>query len=639
MMDYENPRGTCGAPSGEPYPGMPDYENTVLECSLKLSGSSSDPGAARSIRAPQLNILLGEGAERRQAVLMRTCQEVWAGNANQLGWLCTNDMSPGSYPGALYDKAAELLSKRQVFADCWSLRLNWYWDLMDDRFDALFAQVKQPRQFSNGISVQEAYFLFGRIFRENDRDKFRSRLEQVEAWAREEGQHLLIQSDVTDGGLLSEDAPEDEDSMTNSYRIAAQLSVLMNSVMRDNNEQAGQELEFTFQNSSVCWTVGSTQFRKKNREIARAVLRQLLEENLHQQERVFGTMQVKETLCGGKDYPVLFDRYLEEQGLLPQKQSVLDALPCTPEMLAFERSLLEEPKRGLRLFRAASPDKVDEGKRLSAISSLGDLWDLCLETCYGDGLKRLQSQPAAVKDWFKQQMCMHFSSAQMTQLLPGEAETLRKRNDWKAIPDDRRGTLAECLHRAAWSAQLPKIYEKMAALLAEAMDELCKDARSFDKLLKQAYSALERDSGETTIVKAYGNRVARLAAEAPALVQLVPCQDMNALLEQLKTRFAQMVEKVPELKLPLFDELDFRADMSGQRGDRDAVQDLFRQQNLNNRRMRLFEPPSPMRTCCLLHQTDRIRDLPHMGKPFRIPRQDYVEQLCLYPMDISNIMY
>lgn len=320
-------------------------------------------------------------------------------------------------------------------------------------------------------------------------------------------------------------------------------------------------------------------------------------------------------------------------------------LPYTKEMEALEQSLSDAPTRGLLgRLRGRPSDTIDGDKLINAVASVGDIWGLCVNQYYGRCVQELKENAERVQEYFKQLLCSRLSYGAMNATLQQEAVNLETRTDWHAPMNMRRGTLAECLHRYACSQVLPEVYGFLAGQPCAAMKDVCRNARDFGNTLTETRNGLRQSQGnvDETIRRAYTQEIANLAnqPEYRDMMRLTPCSTVESLLDQLVKRFRLIADKDDNFRLSLFDELQFRAGMAGGGAAYGvAVQSLFDLNMQTAGRLMATVPPSGRQLFCMLSQPTQVQNVNNTGAAFRIPQQDYVDRLYVYPVNPENILY
>lgn len=285
------------------------YASAIEACSRMISGRAANSGAARRISAPLLNIVLGAGAEECLETIRQSYQDCWSAAADQLCWLKTEDcMDEAGFENRVGDAFYTMRSNPGAFGSNSTLRMAYFWDVMDDRFPELFQAVQHQPDFGQAVTVAEYYFLFVRQVFNSDRERI-GRLRAVVDWAERNGKHLIVQSDLTNGNV-SGSGPE-------GYQAAANVMVIVNS-QDDNRLGQGLEAAIWGAGSSAVWSLSADRKVKETDEIACAAMEQILTECLEQAGAAGGQSNIQETLCGAqRDYDSLFREYIDEKELLP----------------------------------------------------------------------------------------------------------------------------------------------------------------------------------------------------------------------------------------------------------------------------------------------------------------------------------
>ena len=613
------------------------YASAIEACSRMISDRAANSGAARRISAPLLNIVLGAGAEECLETIRQSYQDCWSAAADQLCWLKTEDcMDEAGFENRVGDAFYTMRSNPGAFGSNSTLRMAYFWDVMDDRFPELFQAVQHQPDFGQAVTVAEYYFLFVRQVFNSDRERI-GRLRAVVDWAERNGKHLIVQSDLTNGNV-SGSGPE-------GYQAAANVMVIVNS-QDDNRLGQGLEAAIWGAGSSAVWSLSADRKVKETDEIACAAMEQILTECLEQAGAAGGQSNIQETLCGAQqDYDSLFREYIDEKELLPDLPTFLQYLPYTKEMEALEQSLSDAPTRGLLgRLRGRPSDTIDGDKLINAVASVGDIWGLCVNQYYGLCVQELKENAERVQEYFKQLLCSRVSYGAMNATLQQEAVNLETRTDWHAPMNMRRGTLAERLHRYACSQVLPEVYGFLAGQPCAAMKDVCRNARDFGNTLTETRNGLRQSQGnvDETIRRAYTQEIANLAnqPEYRDMMRLTPCSTVESLLDQLVKRFRLIADKDDNFRLSLFDELQFRAGMAGGGAAYGvAVQSLFDLNMQTAGRLMATVPPSGRQLFCMLSQPTQVQNVNNTGAAFRIPQQDYVDRLYVYPVNPENILY
>ena len=597
------------------------YASAIEACSRMISGRAANSGAARRISAPLLNIVLGAGAEECLETIRQSYQDCWSAAADQLCWLKTEDcMDEAGFENRVGDAFYTMRSNPGAFGSNSTLRMAYFWDVMDDRFPELFQAVQHQPDFGQAVTVAEYYFLFVRQVFNSDRERI-GRLRAVVDWAERNGKHLIVQSDLTNGNV-SGSGPE-------GYQAAANVMVIVNS-QDDNRLGQGLEAAIWGAGSSAVWSLSADRKVKETDEIACAAMEQILTECLEQAGAAGGQSNIQETLCGAqRDYDSLFREYIDEKELLPDLPTFLQYLPYTKEMEALEQSLSDAPTRGLLgRLRGRPSDTIDGDKLINAVASVGDIWGLCVNQYYGRCVQELKENAERVQEYFKQLLCSRVSYGAMNATLQQEAVNLETRTDWHAPMNMRRG----------------EVYGFLAGQPCAAMKDVCRNARDFGNTLTETRNGLRQSQGnvDETIRRAYTQEIANLAnqPEYRDMMRLTPCSTVESLLDQLVKRFRLIADKDDNFRLSLFDELQFRAGMAGGGAAYGvAVQSLFDLNMQTAGRLMATVPPSGGQLFCMLSQPTQIQNVNNTGAAFRIPQQDYVDRLYVYPVNPENILY
>ena len=247
------------------------YASAIEACSRMISGRAANSGAARRISAPLLNIVLGAGAEECLETIRQSYQDCWSAAADQLCWLKTEDcLDEAGFENRVGDAFYTMRSNPGAFGSNSTLRMAYFWDVMDDRFPELFQAVQHQPDFGQAVTVAEYYFLFVRQVFNSDRERI-GRLRAVVDWAERNGKHLIVQSDLTNGNV-SGSGPE-------GYQAAANVMVIVNS-QDDNRLGQGLEAAIWGAGSSAVWSLSADRKVKETDVFACAAMEQILTECL-----------------------------------------------------------------------------------------------------------------------------------------------------------------------------------------------------------------------------------------------------------------------------------------------------------------------------------------------------------------------
>lgn len=116
----------------------------------------ANSSAARRISAPLLNIVLGAGAEECLETIRQSYQDCWSAAADQLCWLKTEDcMDEAGFENRVGDAFYTMRSNPGAFGSNSTLRMAYFWDVMDDRFPELFQAVQHQPDFGQAVTVAE----------------------------------------------------------------------------------------------------------------------------------------------------------------------------------------------------------------------------------------------------------------------------------------------------------------------------------------------------------------------------------------------------------------------------------------------------------------------------------------------------
>ena len=329
---------------------MPDYQERIAHCSRMLVGNSDVSGQGRKINAPLLSIFLGQDAEAHMDDVLNTYQNCWLSNANVLQSLTAQTYSPDNVLNA----CQAMLSVRNTF-NSYSVYLAYYWDIMDDKFDDIFASIQAPLSFPTAVSVEAVFFLFCRELLPGAKARKEKRLKALIQWAEETKHHLVVLSDLTPSGLLG------PDEIGENYRLSANILLIANSYFYPGEKELGKPLAF-FLNQHPVHSASYFILKKPTWDIAVACLWQILDDYQRLPQSTSHASNVKERLCGqNHSYAHFFENLFQEKiaSLLPQDYSFLRYLPYTSAL-----RLNNTAQASVYMFTSTSKDTASVAKGL-----------------------------------------------------------------------------------------------------------------------------------------------------------------------------------------------------------------------------------------------------------------------------------
>ena len=628
---------------------MAEYQEMIERCSRLLVGKGSRGGAYRRVNAPLLSIFLGKEAEEYQAYVKECYDSCWIKAEKNLRYLATDSF----HEAERADAEAEMMETENVFHDANSLVQAVYWDVMDDRFKEIFEKVRAPYEPNCGtVNCHELYFVFIRQGRSAERETSRERLTQLLDWAGQENKHLLILSNRTETGLLS------QNRIKENYRIAADFVLMANSYT-EYPDGTPLEKELLFQLSQhTAFGAGYAAVDKDTRSIAVVSLAKILEEYCSAcSEAKTGTKSIEEVICEGKGYTGLLDRCFAEllEPCVPSDREFLRYLPYTDavrRLNATSEKTAKPKKVGLfGLFgKKMATDEMEAvaktGGTAESIVNSSDIYKACLKLYYEEPVQKcFDSEPckAAMNEFFDRQITKNLGYVEMRNRLVDAANDLDSRAKGLS-PKQISGTrdLTTLLHNYEIGKIKEAFYPEMAKQLANRMRGIGKGAQKFDETLDRALKELNAESVDEPTQRAYGRLVSEVCQrDKEQLMMRIRPSEMEELLSQLEKFFEKLSEECPEYGYSLDQHLSFLKDNATVGTAAAAVIDTCFETNLaQTRRLRMLMPPKEEYLYCMLNDNvsafGGVNPLKH-GKIFKVWRSDCIERLMLYTVEFNQI--
>lgn len=607
---------------------MADFQKTIERCSERLSGRTLNAGIALRTQKPLLSVFIGSGAIRHRTTVERAYKDCWGPAVENLEFVDSGMVDVQT----ISSKSINMLANVNAFHNNSALVIAWYWDIMEDDprnyFENMLAVSKM---FPQGIHVEEYFFVFCRQWTPSDRAITTERLKMLAQWAAANEKSLIVQSDVTYGGLFN------ESNRWKSYRGAANMIVIINTV----NSDAGVQLAFNVQRGTM-WSIGCHTMNKNTREIAIASLYQLLREykSAHDGADMNDYADIKTRIGADTGYPAFFTRLINEWKLMPGMPNCIPALPYTPEMEAFYAA----PTVKHSFFKRNAPSEIDQRKLESAIGSIRDFWEAFLNKYYRASLNSLEQSDDWMEKRLMNMLAKQFRANEMNSAFKQEAAELRKIVNWPVRTEKYSTDPTRCLHEVACNQLKNDLYKNLATRLANALDKLSESASGFGSILEAVEHAFRNEEIEESIKLAYGNHMHDLISRSSDdVVNIHPCGTIDELYQQLEDIFYKLTEHDPVYKYSLQQDISFRmAQNGGQMLAANIIQDFFDLDMSQTGALRTYSMPDGA-IYCLMNNSEDIfngQAMPNMvGKVFNIPGADYIDRLIVYPVDPNQIMY
>ncbi len=632
-------------------------ETLTRNCTKIMEHRDTDIGAGREMENPFLNIFLGAEAIARIDHVRDAYDSCWSQNAREL--ILLKDVYTRQ---ELEDAIVASCNASREVPDRTKIRLAWFWDIMDENFDACFEAVKMDYALPLGVEGKRVVFVFCSQNNSENQNKTANRLrDRLIPWAKDNKVPLIMLSDVGNKGLLH------PNEISENYRLAASLMLIMNTHYDNHETNLGKTLSFEIESTSNTewnerlWS-GAYYCCSKNFEdiigISLWRIIQCYQDMCEAPREGGGDTNVQRLLCGdGKNYFDLLDQIFEEIILpvIAVKPELWYDVPYTSAMQGFEKYLptLNRPDRSFfsRLF-TNTPARVTPHE---VLTSLGDFWKCCVMTYYiepvlqwvhsDEGMKSLQ-------DYVYSHIAAKMNYNEMQSYLDRESWSVRAlfEEENARLPDPKAldtSDISRVFHDLALHESKRAVYKTVLSVVADTMESLSKNAGGFKPLLNRVKDSLQKERMEHTVVTAYGDYVKRLLDQAPNLLRstIRPCETEEMLLQQLEQVFKAIVDRDPDrrFRCSLHDDLEFRMGYGTVAGAVDAIRNCFGYKLKQAGRLIITNPPSGTLYCIMntAMKSNLSSDIQteSIGNPFIVTRSDRIERLFLYPVKASTIIF
>ena len=625
-------------------------EDLIKDCTQLIERDAMVAGVGNRMRNPLLSVFLGADAIAHIPEIQNTYYSCWSAQAKSLVTL------QGAYSSQQIEKAVVQASTAEGFYQTKrTIRIAWYWDIMDEGFEDQFQCVDQDFATPIGTALHRVFFIFCSQRDSQTQALTEQRLVRLISWAQEKNYTLVVLSDASGVGLL------DAQGVTENYHLSASLVLLLNSAaagIGDDND-IGKYLDFNMSQRQV-WTASYRGCSKQFFDIIGVSLIRIIEkyQELARVER--RNESVQDRLCqDGGDYLSFLDDVFEQTIAqhCPSDQQIgfWGDLPYTPHMSALERMLNGENDRGKGgLFKKLFGGRKDEGDPAYAIPSVGDFWPACVGKYYTGPVRAWLSSEAGlqtVTDYIFGKMTSVLTLNDMNRHLPSESVKIRTDPKYQSLRLERPRptdgmTLPQYFHECARTEVKQQIYGELLELLAKIMDQLHRYAGGFGPLLVSVANSLQGIQMDENVRRAYGNHMERLAEENHDVLnrKIRPCGSEMELLQQLEQAFEELVKRDTDriYYYTLQEDIDFQIRAGAATATNDVIATCFAFDLTEAGRLPTFSTEEGHLYCImnnalkgLLNNVENQR----IGKKFIVNRSDRIERLYLYPVDPETIMY
>lgn len=623
-------------------------ESVIDRCTRVIERDAMVAGAGRKIRNPMLSVFLGEDAIAHIREIQAAYFSCWSDYAKKLKVL------KGAYTVPEIENAIVHATRTQDnFYDETVIRIAWFWDIMDDRFEELFNCVKQDFATPVGLECRRTIFIFCSQSTTGKQNKTRERLEKkLIPWAQEKGIYLVVLSDATGKGFLK------PSGIAENYRLAANLLLILNSTYPLESADLGRDMDFAFGGQTV-WSASYRACSKNFYDIVGISLRRIIDKYkaLAKEKPLMQVSSVEEYLCGSdKTYFDFLDEIFQEVVLkkCPDDFSLWYDVPYTEAIAKYENKFYGADsgrRRGLlSLFSRNNRDIQPE----DAIYSLAEFWDCCVDYYYRNPVQQWLDSPEGIRevtDYMYSRMTAVLNNTTMKGLLSSESQKVLSLNESldskiSRVKAENCQSVPMVFHEYACREVKLRIYGTLLKWLAEAMRNLNKNAAGFEELLSRIQDTLKEDDMEGSVVRAYGNYMASLIDNhIEVLNQCIrPCEKEGELLQQLEQAFISLVQRDPRnvYQMTLQDNLEFLIRNGGAAGAIDVISACFKYDMAGAGRLLTYMVPTGTVYCMM---NDAMNDLiaevnrEAVGQQFIVNRSDRIERLFLYSVDPKYIRY
>lgn len=631
---------------------MNTVEETIQSCIKMIAQTKIVAGVGNGIVAPMVSVILGREAEDHLPTIKAVYESYWAFRAQGLSyWVGT--YTKEALEDACVDALVKGRSMEALKRD--NIKAAYYWDLMDDRFEAFFEAVKQP--FSPPCVHARVFYIFCRQMRSEERAITEERLGRVLKWAEEKGEHVLVLSNISNGGIFG------EEEIYQNYQLAATIQFLMNaaSATESNGAKLAQELEFNFQNYQL-WTAGYATQSRRYREITYVSLLQILERIYDNADVEPERVRQPERRDSGMDpYIELLDRLFAQvlEPLCPDEEErrFWEDLPRTEDMEALARKLSgEEAPAKNSFFKRLFASRKDDSWQ-NAIPSVQDVWDVCVRCYYLDPIREWlsgQKGRREISKFFNEHFAQKMSLNEMTRLAD-DVHRLRNEERYQnpLIPmpepteQGKYSSLAAYLHECACCVVKQAIYRELLLNIAAVMEQLSVRAKNFKPLMEMMLPSFRGVSVSDSIRDSYGPYTRRLLDANPELIaqHVLPCADEAELLNQVEEIFRELAKNRDTENrycATLLDDIKFQIANGNAAAANNVVTECFGEDLESMGRLRSYRKESGYLYCIL---NDGMRELmngiqtENIGKQFVVNRSDRIERIYLYPISPDAVEY
>lgn len=623
-------------------------ESVIGRCTRVIERDAMVAGAGRKVRNPMLTIFLGREAIAHIREIQETYFACWSDSVRKLKIL-KNEYTQQEIEDAILQSTRT----QDSFYDEKTIRIAWFWDIMDRDFDRHFACVRQKFSTPIGLTCRKTIFVFCSQSTTQNQKITQERLQNILIpWAEENKSHLVILSDATGLGPLK------ASGIAENYRLAANLLLILNSTYASGTRDLGKIMDFDFENNAV-WSASYRACRMNFDDIVGVSLRRIIDKYLELSHKpMMQTASAEELICGeGKGYLDFLNDLFQNVMMkcCPDDFSFWNDIPYTEAVSKYEQKLTSGSsgkKGGLlgKLFSGKSRDVHPE----DAIVSLADFWNCCVNYYYMDPIQKWMESPEGTQeicDYMYGRLTSVLNTAAMKGMLQSEAQKviglIESLEYGIAKPQaDAYQNTAMVFHEYAIYTVKHQIYGTLLKWLSDAMRNLSKNASGFEDLLRMVRNTLNESEMEASVVTAYGNYMESLIEENTEILNqcIRPCELESDLLQQLERAFIALVERDTHnvYHMSLQENLEFLIRNGSASSAINVISECFKYNITDAGRLPVINVPSGTMFCIMNDAMNGlIEDINQdaIGNQFIINRSDRIERLYLYSVDPKYIRY
>lgn len=622
-------------------------ENLIHNCTQMIQRNAIIAGMGNRMIAPVLSILLGKRSVACRSQIEDSYFSFWSSQAKNLRFL------EGAYDRDAIENAIADAAGDKNYAGRRKLRAAWYWDITDDDFDTYFQCVSQDISAPLGYEFFRTFFIFCSQRTTIAKEKTQQRLTKLIAWAKEHNYQLIVLSDVTKVGLLT------EQEISENYHLAATILQLLNSEGSNDldADRIATRLQFQISNSKApVWTASYAVCCKQFFDIISVSIGQIL----HKYLQIANSTKSKDSFQNDSSSQDIYLSMLDDlfQSLIvphgPKEQSLgfWADLPYTADIADLDRALVEGPDRPKRGILGALFGRKNSGEWRNAIDSVLPFWTATVNYYYANPMTAwLESSEgqAAVSEYMYAHLANRLSLNDMKHTLKDEAEKLKRsyENFSVNMPEPMVGqTVQEYLHSCACAQIKQQFIPQLFLQLAHVMEKLHQHASNFEPLLRAVSDSLLQRGADENVRRAYAGHMDYLLSQHPEILhgKIHPCETEAELLMQLENTFQALVEMDASRKYyaSLQEDIQFQIAAGAAAYANNIIDNCFSFDMLRAGRLLSYQQNEGTLYCIMNNTLTQLLgniDANHIGEKFIANRSDRIERVYLYTIDPDWIQY